>query len=161
MRSGVVGGGRGRRRGALDLLRPRRGGRRGGVGQRVGRRRGQSVSTEAEAEARGRHGRDAAREAEETAVKTFEQGALAETLPRYAVDKAALDGGLGLLTALNTVGFAASNGEARRLVRGGGVRINDATCNDEQRVLSAGDVIEGDVIKLSAGKKRHALLAVE
>ncbi len=107
------------------------------------------------------HGDDAARQAEETARKTFEEGTLADSLPRFAVARSELDGGVGLLTALNLVGLAQSNGEARRLVRGGGVRVNDVPCSDERQVLSAGDLTEGGVIKLSAGKKRHALLAAE
>ena len=107
------------------------------------------------------HGREAADAAAETARRTFEEGALAETLPRHPIDGTELDAGVGLLTALNTVGFAASNGEARRLVRGGGVRVNDEVAKDEARQLGRADLREGDVIKISAGKKRHALLAVE
>ena len=66
---------------------------------------------------------------------------------------------MDMITALKTVGFAASNGEARRLIRGGGARLNDAQINDESKILSPDDFIDGKV-KISAGKKRHALLVL-
>lgn len=103
------------------------------------------------------HGRSAADDAAETARRTFEEGALAEGLPSVAVAPADLDAGIGLLSALVSAGLAASNSEARRLVKGGGVRINDVTVDDERRMLSSGDIADG-AIKLSLGKKRHVLL---
>ncbi len=104
------------------------------------------------------HGRAEADNAAETARQTFEQGATADGLPTVDIARAELDDGLGVLTAIVTAGLAASNGEARRFVRGGGARINDVAIEDERANLSAGDVNSNGVIKISVGKKRHALL---
>jgi tyrosyl-tRNA synthetase len=104
------------------------------------------------------HGRDAAAAAAETARRTFEQGEAAEGLPRHPIARAALSGaGLPLYAALADSGLAASSGEGRRLIKGGGARVNDAPVGDEQRRLTEDDLIDG-AIKLSAGKKRHVLL---
>ncbi|RVG34431.1 tyrosine--tRNA ligase [Sinorhizobium meliloti] len=104
------------------------------------------------------HGRAAAEQAAETARKTFEEGALAENLPSVEVPAPELESGLGLLTLLVRAGLAASNGEARRHVQGGAVRINDDQVSDERRVIGSGDVTGDGVIKLSLGKKKHLLV---
>ncbi|EJW11216.1 Tyrosyl-tRNA synthetase [Rhodovulum sp. PH10] len=105
------------------------------------------------------HGRAAADQAAETARKTFEEGALAATLPTVEIAKADLDGGLGVLTAFaQTTGLVASNGEARRQVKAGGLKVNDATVTDEKATLTARDLTAEGVIKLSLGKKKHVLL---
>ncbi|MGB3501223.1 MAG: tyrosine--tRNA ligase [Mesorhizobium sp.] len=103
------------------------------------------------------HGRAAAEQAAETARKTFEEGALADTLPTVAVASADIDAGIGLLSLLVTAGLASSNGEARRHVQGGAVRINDQAVNDERRLVGSADVVS-DVVKLSVGKKKHVLV---
>lgn len=103
------------------------------------------------------HGEALADAAEATAKKTFGDVGRADNLPHEIVPKSRLDDGIGLLEAFVILGFASSNGEARRLVQNGGARINDIVENDIQRVLSARDLIDG-AIKISAGKKRHALL---
>ncbi|WP_186389275.1 tyrosine--tRNA ligase [Stappia sp. TSB10P1A] len=113
------------------------------------------LATEATAMA---HGRKAAEEAAETARRAFEEGALAEGLPTVEVAKGELEAGLGLLAAFVTAGLCASNGEARRQVKGGGLRVNDVVAQDEKRVLGPTDLVEDGVIKLSLGKKRHVLL---
>lgn len=104
------------------------------------------------------HGRAAAEEAAETARKTFEEGALAENLPSVEVAKAELDAGIGLLALLVKAGFAASNGEARRHVQGGAIRINDKAVTDERMSIGSGDVTADGVIKVSMGKKKHVLV---
>ncbi len=104
------------------------------------------------------HGRAAAEQAAETARKTFEEGALSENLPSVEVPASELESGLGLLTLLVRAGLAASNGEARRHVQGGAVRINDDQVSDERRVIGSGDVTDDGVIKLSLGKKKHLLV---
>jgi len=104
------------------------------------------------------HGRAAAEEAAETARKTFEEGTLADTLPSVAVDKAALDAGLGVLTAFVTAGLVVSTSEARRQIKGGGLKVNDATVTDERGVLTPADLTDEGVIKLSLGRKKHVLL---
>lgn len=103
------------------------------------------------------HGRDAANAAAETARKTFEEGALAESLPTVNIPRAELDAGVGVLAAFVNAGFVASNGEARRQIKGGGLRVNDVAVTDEKMMLTSALLTEG-VIKLSMGKKRHILL---
>ena len=112
------------------------------------------LATEATAMA---HGIKAARKAEQTAQQTFEQGSAADGLPTFEVPIAKLREGFGLLSALVTSKLAASNGEARRHIRGGAIRVNDTPVSDERRILTGTDLNDG-VIKLSMGKKRHALL---
>lgn len=103
------------------------------------------------------HGRDAANEAAETARRTFEEGALAESLPTVEIPRGELEAGLGVLNAFVKAGLVASNGEARRQIKGGGLRVNDEPVTDDKMVLSAAHLTEG-VIKLSFGKKKHVLL---
>jgi len=104
------------------------------------------------------HGRAAAEEAAETARRTFEEGALAETLPTVEIAKAELDSGLGILTAFVRAGLVASTSEARRQIKGGGLKVNDTNVADEKAALSARDLTPEGVIKLSLGRKRHVLL---
>ena len=104
------------------------------------------------------HGRAAAEAAAETARKTFEQGTLAEGLPTIAVPRSELDEGIGVLTAFVLAGLVSSNGEARRQIKGGGLRVNEVAVTDEKAVLSAKDVTSEGVIKLSLGKKKHVLV---
>ncbi|NTF07787.1 tyrosine--tRNA ligase [Agrobacterium rubi] len=104
------------------------------------------------------HGRDNAEQAAETARKTFEEGALADNLPSIDVPKGELEAGLGLLSLIVRAGLATSNGEARRHVQGGAVKINDHAISDERQVIGAGEVTADGVIKLSLGKKKHILV---
>jgi tyrosyl-tRNA synthetase len=104
------------------------------------------------------HGRAAAEEAAATARKTFEEGALAETLPTIEIARRDLDAGFGVLTAFHKGGLAASTSEARRQVKAGGLKVNDVTVTDEKMVLTPKDLSPEGVIKLSLGKKRHVLL---
>jgi tyrosyl-tRNA synthetase len=100
------------------------------------------------------HGRAAADEAAETARRTFEEGQSAEGLPSILLD---LDGGTGLLAACVAAGFASSNGEARRSVQGGAIRVNDQAVSDDKLTLTRAMLADG-VIKLSMGKKKHVLV---
>ncbi|MFJ6323670.1 MULTISPECIES: tyrosine--tRNA ligase [unclassified Rhizobium] len=104
------------------------------------------------------HGRAAAEQAAETARKTFEEGALSENLPTVDVPPAELEAGIGLLSLIVRAGLAASNGEARRHVQGGAVRINDEPVSDERLVIGSGEITADGVIKLSLGKKKHILI---
>lgn len=106
------------------------------------------------------HGREAAEAAAETARQTFEEGAIAADLPSVAIARSQLESGLGVLNAFVTAGLVPSTGEARRQIKSGGLRVNDALVGDERAVLSASDLAEG-VIKLSFGKKKHVLLRPE
>ncbi|MBE1203584.1 tyrosine--tRNA ligase [Aminobacter carboxidus] len=104
------------------------------------------------------HGRDAAEQSADTARKTFEEGALADTLPTVEVAGDELTAGIGLLSLVVRAGLAASNGEARRHVQGGAVRINDQSVNDERRAVTTADLTPEGVVKLSLGKKKHILV---
>jgi tyrosyl-tRNA synthetase len=104
------------------------------------------------------HGADAAAMAAETARQTFEEGAIAENLPRIEIPHAELEAGIGVLALFVKAGLVASNGEARRQVKGGGLRVNDVAVADEKMILKAADLTPEGVIKLSLGKKRHVLL---
>jgi tyrosyl-tRNA synthetase len=105
------------------------------------------------------HGADAARDAAETARQTFEQGGAAGGLPTVEVTSVELEEGIGVLSAFVRTGLATSNGEARRAVQGGGARVNDTPVGDPRAQLGRDDVRDG-LIKLSLGKKKHALLKV-
>ncbi|MBY5620079.1 MULTISPECIES: tyrosine--tRNA ligase [Rhizobium] len=104
------------------------------------------------------HGREAAELAAETARKTFEEGGLSENLPSVDVPASELDGGIGLLSLIVRAGLASSNGEARRHVQGGAVRINDEAITDERKMIGSGEITADGVIKLSLGKKKHILI---
>ncbi len=104
------------------------------------------------------HGRENAEQAAETARKTFEEGALSDNLPSIEVPKTDLEAGIGLLSLIVRAGLAASNGEARRHVQGGAVRINDESVSDERKLIGSGEVTADGVIKLSLGKKKHMLV---
>ncbi|WP_276199594.1 tyrosine--tRNA ligase [Chelatococcus sp. XZ-Ab1] len=107
------------------------------------------------------HGRAAAEMAAETARKTFEEGAVAENLPSIDVPAAELQAGLGVLAAFVKAGLVASTSEARRQIKGGGLKVNDEVVSDERAVLDAGNLTADGVVKLSLGKKKHVLLRVE
>lgn len=104
------------------------------------------------------HGRSAADEAAATARATFETGAIDLSLPTAEVTHAELNSGIGILAALVSAGLAASNGEARRHIQSGAVRVNDATIEDDKLSLAENALLPEGVIKLSVGKKRHALI---
>ncbi|MEY3527434.1 MAG: tyrosine--tRNA ligase, partial [Pseudomonadota bacterium] len=106
------------------------------------------------------HGKPAANEAAETARKTFEQGETAATLPTIAVAHTDISAGMGVLAAFVTAGLVGSTGEARRLVQGGGLRVNDDPVSDPRAMIGLSDLRDG-VIKLSLGRKKHVLLRPE
>src|SRR3989440_3769380 len=97
------------------------------------------------------HGRDAAKSAAETARQTFEEGAIAENLPTIEIPRAELEAGLGVLAVFVRAGLVASNGEARRQIKGGGLRVNDVTVTEEKMVLKPADLTPEGAIKLSPG----------
>jgi len=102
------------------------------------------------------HGADAAKKANETARQTFEQGATASGLPTFDIAASEL-GALGILSAAVTAGLAGSNGEGRRHIKAGALKVNDEKVTTHEYALTESDVVDG-VIKLSVGKKKHALL---
>jgi tyrosyl-tRNA synthetase len=104
------------------------------------------------------HGRDAANDAAQTAEKVFEQGSVGEDLPRVEIAKAKLEEGIAVTQLFNDAGLVTSNGEARRLIKGGGAKINDQKIEDENYTVSGKDITPEGHIKLSAGKKKHVLI---
>jgi tyrosyl-tRNA synthetase len=103
------------------------------------------------------HGATAAAAAAETARLAFEQGAAAEDLPSVAVPEAELAAGIPAFRLFALAGLATSNAEARRLIRGGGARVNDAVLADEAAMIGA-EALRDGAIKLSAGRKHHRLV---
>ena len=102
------------------------------------------------------HGETAAKQAEATALETFEKGGSADGLPSIDIKTADLNG-LGILAATVMVGLAGSNGETRRHIKGGALKINDKKVDSHERKIRSSDIIDGTV-KISVGKKKHALL---
>jgi tyrosyl-tRNA synthetase len=105
-------------------------------------------------------GAEAAEAAARTARQTFEEGKLGAELPSIEVPRSELAGGVALFELMRRAGLAESNGAARRLIKGGGARLNDAVIADETRQVGPDDLNTEGVVKLSAGKKRHALVRV-
>jgi len=103
------------------------------------------------------HGEEAAKTAEATAAKTF-SGGTAKDLPSVEITLSDLQG-MGILTATTTVNLASSNGEARRHIKQGALKLNDAKVETHERILTTDDIQDG-IIKISVGKKKHALLKV-
>lgn len=113
------------------------------------------LATEATALA---HGRRAADESAATAHGAFVQGQAAEGLPTIDMPRGELEAGIAAFQLLRAAGLVASNGEARRLIQQGGAKLNDSRLDDGDRTVGLGDLNEDEIIKLSAGKKRHALV---
>lgn len=106
------------------------------------------------------HGEQAALDAAATAQKVFEQGGVGGDLPSITIERGRLLSGVAILDLLVEAGFASSKGEARRLIQGGGIRCNDNIISDDKFVAQESDLTDEGYIKLSAGKKRHALIRV-
>ncbi|MEM7679524.1 MAG: tyrosine--tRNA ligase [Pseudomonadota bacterium] len=107
------------------------------------------------------HGEAAATDAQVTAEKTFEQGSVGDDLPSIDVDGSALEAGMPVLDLFVKTGLTDTKGEAKRLIKGGGARLNDNQINDAQHIVSNNDLTRDGYIKLSAGKKKHALVKVK
>jgi len=104
------------------------------------------------------HGDEAAMRAADTARQVFEQGMAGGDLPVIARPRADFADGIALVRVIVEAGLAKSNGEARRLAEQGGIRVNDQVETDPNRRIGANDLDSGGTLKLSAGRKRHALL---
>lgn len=104
------------------------------------------------------HGRKAAHEAAETARRTFEEGARADTLPTVSVPRARLAAGVAAFELLHEAGLAESRNEARKLIKGGGGRLNDKPIAGDTVMVGEADLDSSGTLKLSAGRKRHVLV---
>ncbi len=104
------------------------------------------------------HGKAAAETAAETARRTFEEGGIGADLPVITIPRAELEAGIPAFKLFQRAGLAPSGGEARRLIQGGGARLNDQTLSGETTLITPADIGASGAIKLSAGRKRHALV---
>ena len=104
------------------------------------------------------HGAEAAIEAAETARRTFEEGGLGGALPSTNIPKADLEAGIAIFELFKMAKLAGSNSEARRLIKGGGGKLNDKKIDDETQIITSANINREGVIKLSAGKKRHVVM---
>ena len=107
------------------------------------------------------HGRDVANSVAESARKTFEEGSIGQDLPFIIINKNDLENGVWVIEAMRKLALIQSNGEGRRLIANGGVRVNDTVINDPEKQLNIADISINGMIKLSAGKKRHALVKLQ
>jgi len=104
------------------------------------------------------HGAEAAKKAEETAKKAFEDRSLGADLPTIDVAKADLEAGIAVSDLYLTAGLGNSKGEVRRLIKQGGAKLNDEKITDGEMIISLDHLNDQGSIKLSAGKKRHILV---
>lgn len=107
------------------------------------------------------HGKEEADKAASTAHKAFEEGAIDQNLPTFAVDKELLGNGIKAYELFHISGLAESSSAARRLIRGGGAKINDLKIEDENNLITNKDIKDQGVIKLTAGKKHHMLVKIQ
>ena len=107
------------------------------------------------------HGRDVANSVAESARKTFEEGSVGQDLPFIIINKNDLEDGVWVIEAMRKLALIQSNGEGRRLIANGGVRVNDNVISDPEKQLNVSDITISGMIKLSAGKKRHALVKLQ
>ncbi|MDX1924203.1 MAG: tyrosine--tRNA ligase [Rickettsiaceae bacterium] len=106
------------------------------------------------------HGLEAAMEARETSRKVFEQGGIGESLPEFLVSENTLKEGVSLSELIFITGLTTSKSEAKKLIKGGGAKLNNIKVEDESTLVYTNDLTEEGFIKISAGKKRHALIRV-
>ena len=104
------------------------------------------------------HGDDAAKDAEITAQKVFEQGSVGDDLPSIDLPQSQLEAGVNILDLFVNAGLASSKGDVKRLIKGGGAKINDQAITDMQLIVTVTELTDEGYIKLSAGKKKHALV---
>jgi tyrosyl-tRNA synthetase len=100
----------------------------------------------------------AAEAAEATAREVFEKGGIGDDLPTLTIVRSDLGDGMTLAQLFVRSGLAASGKEAKRLIGDGGARLNDELVSDAGRMIGPGDLVEP--LKLTAGKKRHALVVL-
>ena len=107
------------------------------------------------------HGDRAAKQAAETAKKTFEEGGIGADIPVHTLSAAELGKGIAIYELMRLCGLSTSGGEAKRLIRGGGARLNDQKIEDENMLVDANYFKSGATIKLSSGKKKHLLVQLK
>ncbi|MCC2647148.1 MAG: tyrosyl-tRNA synthetase [Rickettsiaceae bacterium] len=107
------------------------------------------------------HGMSAADEARETAIRVFEQGGTSDGLPEHIINRSMLEKGITAYELFAEAGLSESKSEARKLIRGGGAKINDIKIEDENQLITSKNLNSEGGIKLSAGKKRHILVKLQ
>jgi tyrosyl-tRNA synthetase len=106
------------------------------------------------------HGERAAKQAAETAQTTFEQGGIGKDIPVFELQVSELGKGISAYELFRKVGLAESGGEAKRLIRGGGAKINDVKIEDENILITPANFTSDKTAKLSSGKKKHLLVKI-
>lgn len=107
------------------------------------------------------HGKQAADLASETARKVFEEGEIDDNLATVNIDKERIEAGIAAFELFFAAGLAASKSDSRRLIRGGGAKINDQKIADENMVVNSSMLLDKEVLKLSTGKKKHLLVRIK
>ena len=107
------------------------------------------------------HSAAEATEAAETARNTFEQGGVGDNLPTIEVPENDLESGITIVEILKQTGLVASNGEAKRLIEGNGAKINDKIISASAHIVVKADLTADGYIKVSSGKKKHALVKIK
>jgi tyrosyl-tRNA synthetase len=105
------------------------------------------------------HGENKANKAQETAIRVFEKGEVGDDLPVISIDKERIKMGVACYDLFFESGLASSKGDARRLIRGNGAKINDQQVQDENQIIDE-SFIDNGVIKLSSGKKKHVIIKI-
>jgi tyrosyl-tRNA synthetase len=105
------------------------------------------------------HGEDKANKAQETAIRVFEKGEVGDDLPVITINKERIKEGIACYDLFFESGLASSKGDARRLIRGNGAKINDQQVQDENLIIDE-SFIDNGVIKLSSGKKKHVIIKI-
>ncbi|OUX53193.1 MAG: tyrosine--tRNA ligase [Pelagibacteraceae bacterium TMED287] len=104
------------------------------------------------------HGEKDAKLSENTAKETFHGKGVSKNLPEISVKKTQLEKGINILDLLSSNNVVSSKSEARRAIKGNGIKINDKSVTDEKKVISRKDLNENDFIKISYGKKKHFII---
>tara|TARA_B100000029_G_C17304251_1_gene861867 strand:- start:155 stop:820 length:666 start_codon:yes stop_codon:yes gene_type:complete len=106
------------------------------------------------------HGEKAAKESENTAKETFQGTGVSKNLPEIKISQSEFDKGINILNLLSSNNIASSKSDARRAIKGNGIKINDELVTDEKRIIKKNDFKENDYIKISYGKKKHFIIKV-
>ena len=104
------------------------------------------------------HGEKVAKESENTAKETFHGAGISKNLPEINISQSELEKGINILDLLSSNNIVSSKSDARRAIKGNGIKINDELVVDEKKVVSKNDFKESDYIKISYGKKKHFII---
>ena len=104
------------------------------------------------------HGEKTAKQSENTAKETFQGTGISKNLPEINISQSELEKGINILDLLSSNNIVSSKSDARRAIKGNGIKINDELVVDEKKIISKNDFRESDYIKISYGKKKHFVI---